>query len=141
MYKMTIQISKKNLEKIYNYARKTYPEECCGLLVGIIKQDKKIIKEVHETKNISPNKLVTYKIDPMETLDILKKIDKKYSILGCYHSHPNLLPKPSFIDLSGALENFSYLIVSLNERKILDTRCWTYIDCEIEFVEDKIFQK
>ena len=137
---MPVSISKVNLERIYNHARKTYPEECCGLLVGNLRDDKIVTTMVFEMRNSSLNKRITYKIDPQNYLQVLKKINTKDKILGCYHSHPNLPPKPSFIDLSGALPGFTYLIVSLDEKEITDTKCWTYIDADVEFVEKELLK-
>lgn len=135
---MPIKISKKNLEQIHAHARKTFPEECCGLLAGEVKGNDKLVKEVFEAENIAPNKKVTYKISPEDFLSALKKAGDKFSVIGCYHSHPRYLPRPSFVDVSSAIPDFLYLIVSLDEKKVLDTRAWIYDDCDKRFVEENI---
>ncbi len=141
-----IKIQQKHLTEIYNHAEKTYPEECCGLLLGEIDASNKIVIEVIPTENSwnpdidfgeidsakidsdlssQPSKLNRFSIAPKVILEVQKNArNLGLNIIGVYHSHPNGIPFPSEFDRSIAWHQYSYLITSVSEGKAEEIKSW-----------------
>jgi proteasome lid subunit RPN8/RPN11 len=133
-----LRVNKKQIEQIYLHARNTYPEECCGLLLGRIEAGDKCVTQVCETENSWDAKLIDdlpitsgdkrdrFTIDPKVMLHIQKEArDRNLIIVGVYHSHPDHSAIPSEHDRAIAWQQYSYLIVSLQQGHIADLRSWT----------------
>ena len=92
------------------HARETYPDECCGLLVG----DGMRIDECVRVRNVDPRPAVRYAIDPAEHVAVIRRLrGTPQSIVGCYHSHPSGPAVPSPSDVAEAYyTEFVWLIVS-----------------------------
>jgi proteasome lid subunit RPN8/RPN11 len=59
-------------------------------------------------------------------------------ILGLYHSHPDHPAEPSAFDLDHALPAWSYVIVSVQKARVVDTRSWVLLDDRSRFKEERI---
>ncbi len=140
---MIIEVSQQQLAQIYQHAENTYPEECCGLLLGYLQDDCKMVVEVWETKNCWTketeidlaedvplgSKLNRFSIAPEMMLKAQKESrSRNLNIIGVYHSHPQGKAIPSEIDRAIAWEEYSYLIVALTTDQILDTKSWVLDD-------------
>jgi len=102
------------LNKIKKHAKATYPEECCGILIGISGK-KAIVKRVLPTKNIfKGDKKKGFEIDPLALAKADAEAEKKgWEIIGVYHSHPNCPGRPSKTDLKQAWPGISYFVISV----------------------------
>lgn len=147
-----IQISSKHLTQIGTHAGKTYPEECCGLLLGKITNNNKIVREVWETENswdgdttdyfsVTANqgsKQNRFTIAPEVLLKAQRTArDRNLEIIGIYHSHPDHPAIPSQFDQAIAHPQYSYLIVSVQQGKVADIRSWELDDID-QFKEENI---
>jgi proteasome lid subunit RPN8/RPN11 len=122
------------IEQIKTHAIKTYPEECCGLLLG----KDKLVKQVWETENTWSGEIFTtpdaskrnrFSIAPQTLLDATKKARQLHlDIIGIYHSHPDHPPKPSEFDRAIAHFCYSYLIISLTEGQTQSILSWVLDD-------------
>jgi proteasome lid subunit RPN8/RPN11 len=132
---MTIEISSVQLKIITDWAETIYPEECCGILLGKIEFDRKIVVEVIPTINDweTPNlpqeshrtKHRRYSIPPQEIFQAQKRVrDLKLEIIGFFHSHPDYPAIPSACDREQAWEVYSYPIVSVMQGKAIDFKSW-----------------
>ncbi|MEM2952966.1 MAG: M67 family metallopeptidase [Candidatus Bathyarchaeia archaeon] len=85
---MVLKIKSQHLEKIFHHARKCYPLEACGILVGRVKGEERVVTEVYHTKNMLASSS-SYQIDPIEQLRVFEKAElMNLNVLGFYHSHP-----------------------------------------------------
>ncbi|HKZ49161.1 MAG TPA: M67 family metallopeptidase [Thermoplasmata archaeon] len=113
------------LEKIHRHARETWPEECCGFLIGR-EGEPRAVTEARAARNVHPDSRETrYTIDPLETLRLdreLRGTDRVH--LGFYHSHPGYPPQPSAFDLERAWSGYTYLIVALEAREMREAQAW-----------------
>ena len=149
-----ITLQTKHLQIINCHAEKVYPEECCGLLLGRLKGESKLVTEVWETENIwdsntaasfqeitglkkrESSKERSFTIDPKVMLQAQKYAYKQQlSIIGIYHSHPDYPAIPSEFDRAIAWQQYSYIIVSVNQGKAQDIRSWV-LDEEHQFQEE-----
>ena len=137
-----ITLSKTLLSDINKHGEKTFPEECCGALLGKYERenDNRIVKEILPIDNFSDDdKKRRFVITPIDYIKIEKIAkEKKLTLLGFYHSHPGHPAKPSQTDLDYAWPNLSYPIVSILQGKadimnsfVLDTE-------KKKFIEEKI---
>jgi len=112
---LVLKIRREHLDEIFEVARKFYPIEACGILVGKANEREKIVAKVYHTKNILASSLA-YQVDPIEQLRVFEDAEREGSnILGFYHSHPFWDSFWSKVDeeRSKYWVGYSYLIISL----------------------------
>ncbi len=139
---MVVKISPQQLQAIRTHAESTYPEECCGLLLGKAVDKQKLVTEVVPTENAwhaaaleweddtsNHGKSDRYAIAPPEMLKIQKAArDRSLDIIGIYHSHPNHPAIPSECDRIYAWQQYSYIIVSVVNGECDDVQNWSLDD-------------
>lgn len=136
---MILRLNTSQLQAIQAHAAHSYPEECCGLLLGTLTPVEKTLVEVRPVENAwtpeveadsadhsSLSKRRRYWIAP----EIMLK-EMRYArlhdleIIGVYHSHPDHPAVPSECDRQQAWPQYSYLIVSVQQRNPVDYRSWS----------------
>lgn len=144
---MSLKLSVEHVRLICTHAENTYPQECCGLLVGRLHQDDKILVEVVSAENtwseaaardfqavstkanLEGNKNTYYTIAPEVMLQVQKQArDRQLDIIGVYHSHPNHPAIPSEFDRVCAWQTYSYIIVSVAQAKAGELLSWSLDD-------------
>jgi proteasome lid subunit RPN8/RPN11 len=118
-----IDIKKNHIEQIKEHAQKDYPYECCGILLGKFENGEKTVTEVLEISNEKEeeNRHNRYLIPSSKILETeLYAIKNGLDIVGFYHSHPDHSAIPSAYDVEHALPVYSYLIVSVYDKKAVD---------------------
>ena len=131
------------LEDIYSHASSTFPEECCGLLIGTF-EDNNATKKPSRTKAMknvfeSGERHHRYTIDPKEYMTCEIEAEKMgEEIVGIYHSHPNAPAKPSLFDQNHAWPTLSYLVVEVREKKPINVASWILKDDRSEFVQEEL---
>lgn len=114
---MRITIQRSDFEKIYEHALSVAPDEACGLIAGIDREDGvREIKKVYILENIDHTN-EHFSIDPREQLKAVKDMRSEGLVpLGNWHSHPETPSRPSEEDKRLANDSkASYLILSLAE--------------------------
>ncbi|MGA1623690.1 MAG: M67 family metallopeptidase [Synechocystis sp.] len=131
---------------IQSHAERCYPEECCGLLLGlrVWGPDGSVhwqVKAIQETQNCwgdieefpktdpREGKHNRFAIDPQVLLTV-QKADRQREIqlIGIYHSHPQGRPVPSEFDRAIAWPEYVYWIVSLESGQVNDGKGWILDD-------------
>ena len=115
---MTVTIYKEDYERILAHAKENLPEEACGLIAGIDRQDGvREIKKVYLLTNIDHTN-EHFSIYPKDQLASIKDMRAEgLKPLGNWHSHPESPSRPSEEDKRLANDsNASYLILSLMEQ-------------------------
>lgn len=134
-----LKISGDRLQTILNHAENSYPQECCGLLLGTIDSDTKIVVEVWQTENAWRAEAEEYwpeetdfteerryAIAPEIILKAMKQgRERSLSIVGIYHSHPDNPAKPSEFDRLYAWPEYSYVILSVLGGKATEVLSWS----------------
>ena len=132
---MVLKLCRHHIEAIGQYGEDSYPNECCGLLLGKSHEGIKTVVEVRATQNVwnaqaaqlftavegsrGVNKLSNYAISPQTMLKVQKEVrDRSLQIVGIYHSHPNSTAIASECDRLYAWEQYSYIIVSVVQGKV-----------------------
>ena len=119
-------LSDEMILRLKSNAGRTYPEECCGLLFGVVTDDGIIlVQEEVSIENRDGRKKVHFQIEPMEIYRNEKEQKEKgLDILGFYHSHPDLPAIPSDEDIKEMIPGPLYLIMSVYENKPVRLRAW-----------------
>jgi proteasome lid subunit RPN8/RPN11 len=130
------QINQTAYQSLRRHSEASYPEECCGILLG---DSKGSITLAIAAQNSSPSPNTRYQIDPSEVIRAQKSAHLSgLVIVGFYHSHPDHPPRPSPSDLHEAHWLGSlYLITTVELGKAQHTRAHRLTGtCE----EDKQFE-
>lgn len=143
---MALKHTVEHIQVITAHAQKTYPEECCGLLIGEIDRSKAQVRlltevwptenawnleaaaamaELTETNHDNLTKTSRYWIDPQEIFQAQRYARSHHQeIIGVYHSHPDQAAVPSESDRAVAWAGYSYIIVSVMQGNAAEVRCW-----------------
>lgn len=147
----SIALSDTHILSIRAHAESTYPEECCGLLLGQVTGDVKTLVEVWPTKNAwsaesednwpeqtGLTEKRRYAISPADLLKAMKDgRDRSLEIIGIYHSHIDCAAVPSEFDRAGAWPQYSYIIVSVRQGASQEFLSWS-LDTDSNFQAEEI---
>ncbi|MBW4577548.1 MAG: M67 family metallopeptidase [Aphanothece sp. CMT-3BRIN-NPC111] len=140
---MVIKLIPEHLQTIRAHAENTYPDECCGIMLGQMGDDAKTLVEIWQTENAWSAETVDdypdaeavttksrrYAIAPLDLLKAQRSArDRHLDIIGIYHSHPDYPAIPSEFDRTCAWQEYSYIIVSVQQGKACDLRSWSLND-------------
>jgi proteasome lid subunit RPN8/RPN11 len=116
-----LRIQESEFEALRRHGEETYPNECCGVLLGKFEDDgSRVVTSIARcgnTRNDSPHN--RYNIDPRELIRIQREgRDRGADIVGFYHSHPDHPGQWSQTDLAEAhWLGCSYVITSVEKGK------------------------
>ena len=135
-----LKISQSIYDSLRRHGEETYPHECCGILLGHVNGDERLVTTVERcgnTRNDSPQN--RYNIDPKELVRIQREgREREEDIVGFYHSHPDHPAHWSQTDLAEAhWIGCSYVITSVEKGKAVTTNSFELTGT---LEEDKQFQ-
>lgn len=126
-------------QKMLEDARQTFPDECCGFLLGTEQNDTRILTDILVINNAKEgDKRRRFEITAKDYLRAERyALEKDLSLLSVYHSHPSHPAIPSEHDRVAALPYFSYVIVSIYDQDTIKVQSWRLND-ERQFEEESI---
>jgi len=149
-----IELSAEDLARIRAHGEASYPEECCGVLVGRIERSGGVADPAHvrvvrlvgaENEREQESRYNRYLIPPEVILRTEREARTEgLDIVGYYHSHPDHPSKPSDFDREHAWPGYSYLIVSVRGDgsagggRARDERSWRLSNDRKRFNEEPI---
>ncbi len=117
-----VEIKRELLDRLIEHAKKSYPYEGCGILTGI---HGKILDVNFVENKIMDRKRDRYEIDPRDFLLVDKLArEKRYEILGFYHSHPDHPAYPSDFDVEHSWPEYIYIIISVSNGTKEAVKAW-----------------
>ena len=123
-----VSLTEQQLEAIKAHAEADYPHECGGLLLGHLGDaNEKTVVETLPMENTAAEETRHDRvlIDPLALMKADRAARKKgLDVIGYYHSHPDDEAVPSQFDLDHALPVWSYVIVSVRDKKAVDWNSW-----------------
>jgi proteasome lid subunit RPN8/RPN11 len=134
-------ILKSALEEIRRHGEDTYPEECCGFLIGMLTPEGNRVSHVWRVENQAEQlRTRRYRIHPDDYRDADRyAAEEDLDIVGFYHSHPDHPARPSETDLAEAtLPGYSYVIVSVLDGKASELTAWSLAPDRSRFHADPI---
>jgi proteasome lid subunit RPN8/RPN11 len=137
---LPLKIGRGDVENIHRHARETYPEECAGAIVGMDTGEIKIVTDVWPAENTHEDERSRrFLIEPLQIKKFEEQADERdMDLLGFYHSHPDHPAEPSEYDREHAWPGWSYVIASVGEDEVKDTRSWLLKDDRSSYDEEEI---
>lgn len=128
---------------IAKHAEDTFPEECCGAMLGHLGEDggdNRAIVEIMRIENTKgENRERRFLIDPMEVMRAEKMAKQKgLDVVGIYHSHPDHPSRPSDFDRDHAMPFWSYVIVSCMQGVSKTIQSWQLREDRSQFDEEAL---
>jgi proteasome lid subunit RPN8/RPN11 len=136
---MMIKLSSEHRRQISAEGQRTYPDECCGILLGLEADGVRDTADIRPIVNArddgqSYHRFVISPEDYMRAeLDARKR---GLDVIGVYHSHPDHPAKPSDYDREHALPFYSYVIVSIHQGTAVDLKSFT-LSADRESMEEE----
>jgi [CysO sulfur-carrier protein]-S-L-cysteine hydrolase len=111
-----LELSAQHIKAIQSAAANSYPDECCGLLIGA-GEDDVVVANVSPSANLSENRGTRFVIDPQLQFDLLRQLrGTRNRVIGHYHSHPNGVSVPSRRDIAMASDPAEIWVIIALER-------------------------
>ncbi|MBW4696439.1 MAG: M67 family metallopeptidase [Aphanocapsa lilacina HA4352-LM1] len=149
---MALTINEAQLGAIRAHGERTYPRECCGLLLGRFEPDgAKTLHAVYPVENTwqGAGEFGLGDGEGEERRFLITPEDYRagesaarsqgWEVIGTYHSHPDHPARPSEFDRGNAWPVYSYLIVSVQNGHAADLTSWT-LDDERQFQCETVHQ-
>ena len=135
-----IKIASSVLREIYQHTETSYPYECCGLMIGTMGGEAKVVHAFRKCRNLNTESARDgYLMDPKDQLRATMEFqDSPWDIIGIYHSHPDHPSRPSQTDTDGAYSGYSYVIISVQQGKVASANSWVLNEGEGKFYEEPL---
>ncbi len=105
-----MRVRKPLISRIMDHARREYPRECVGLLLGY----GGLAVEALPISNAAARPEVEYRAEPRQLLAALRALEESdKEVVAIYHSHPRGSARPSATDIAEASWRVPYLIIGL----------------------------
>jgi proteasome lid subunit RPN8/RPN11 len=108
------------------HARSTYPDECCGAMLGKTDGDKKEVLAAMRLENSSAGSLrARYELRPEDLLAADKEARRQgMDLIGIYHSHPDCDAYFSETDLKNSCPWYSFVVLSIQKGRFDHANSW-----------------
>ena len=132
-----VRTSRELARRMEEHGQKTYPEECCGILLGSTDGDETVILDVVEIDNLQEdNRRRRFLITPKQYLQAERAAsERNLQLLGFYHSHPDHPAIPSEFDREHALPWFTYIVLSIAHGEAKVMTAWLLSESRDRFNE------
>ena len=121
---------------IRRHGTETYPNECCGALVGAEGRVQHASPLPNTTEEGARRRFLVRPSDYRQAEAEASRL--KGELLGFYHSHPDAPARPSQYDLDHAWPSFWYVIVSVEQGTPAQMTVWRLADDRSRFVEEHV---
>lgn len=134
-----IHLNEQLLDALKNDAFHSFPDECCGFMLGKENGEERVIEHIIVVNNCKEgDKRRRFEISPSDYLNAERYADEnQLQLLGVYHSHPNHPSIPSEHDRIAAQPYFSYTILSVRENELVSVQSWK-LNEQFQFEEEKV---
>jgi len=135
-----IQLSEELEQQIREHAKRDFPYECCGVMLGSVAGE---VKTVHTLKEMQNEHADGHERRYLISPDEMFRLDREAraggnKTLGFYHSHPNHPARPSIYDRDWAWPWYSYIIVSSRDGGTEQMTCWTLNEESDAFAAERV---
>jgi proteasome lid subunit RPN8/RPN11 len=119
---MSLRLNGGVADSIRAHGTETYPNECCGALIG---RDGEVTTTFALPNTTEEGPRRRFLVRPDDYREAEKQARAAGGdLLGFYHSHPDHPARPSQYDLDHAWPSFSYIIVSVRAGAPEDMTSW-----------------
>ena len=119
---MALQLKSQVDAAIRAHGAETYPNECCGAMIG---RDGIVTDTLALPNMTDEGPRTRFRVTPKDYQAAERRASELGGeLLGFYHSHPDHPARPSQYDLDHAWPSFSYVIVSVRQGVSGDMTSW-----------------
>ena len=99
------------------HARASYPNECCGAMLGSTDGETKLVRESIALQNAFEGaQAARYELRPEDLLAADKAARQRHmDLIGIYHSHPDCDAYFSTTDLQNSCPWYSFVVLSIQK--------------------------
>ena len=121
---------------IRRHGRESYPEECCGALIGL---DGSVVEAMRLPNLMGEEARRHFLVGPVEYQVAEKRATEMGGkLMGFYHSHPDHPARPSQNDLEQAWPTFLYVILAVQDGKPGTMTSWRLREDRSAFDEQTV---
>ena len=108
------------------HAKASYPNECCGAMLGTTDGETKIVSESIALRNAFEGaQTARYELRPEDLLAADKAArERKMDLIGIYHSHPDCDAYFSKTDLQNSCPWYSFVVLSIQKGEFHHANSW-----------------
>jgi proteasome lid subunit RPN8/RPN11 len=140
-----LTLSSELLARMHVHLEAGYPNEACGILLGDVNGQAKVVKDlalvanVWDTESEREGLRNRYLISPEDVARADRQASREgLDIIGFFHSHPDCPSVASGTDREFAWPNVAFVIVSVVNGKATTTNSWLLRDDRSQFDEEAI---
>ncbi len=117
-----------------------YPNECCGILYGRDEAGRRMVGRLETVANAyaADEQFHRFSIGPADLMRAERSCRGGELVLGFYHSHPDHPARPSETDRLHGWPFYSYVIVAIHQRVLVDMTSWVLDEGTEQFVQQPI---
>lgn len=138
-----IELPEEALEGIRRHGRESYPEECCGALLGEISEEDARVSRVEALPNRrEEERRRRFRISPEDYRKVERQAEEEgLALVGFYHSHPDHPAVPSTYDREHALPFFHYVVVAVSGGQPGEMSSWVLSEDRGDFQRERLVSK
>jgi proteasome lid subunit RPN8/RPN11 len=123
---MTIRIESEPWAAMVSHARQTYPNECCGAMLGSIDCAEKTVHAALRLENAFDGaQAARYELRPQDLLAADRAArERQMELIGIYHSHPDCDAYFSQTDLRNSCPWYSFVVLSVQKGEFHHANSW-----------------
>jgi proteasome lid subunit RPN8/RPN11 len=108
------------------HAQASYPDECCGAMLGTTDGETKIVIDSIALRNAFEGaQAARYELRPEDLLAADKAArERKMDLIGIYHSHPDCDAYFSKTDLQNSCPWYSFVVLSIQKGEFHHANRW-----------------
>jgi proteasome lid subunit RPN8/RPN11 len=121
-----IRIEPEPWRQMVEHARSTYPNECCGAMIGSVDDGQKLVRVALPLENAYAGaKAARYELRPEDLLRADREArSRKMDLVGIYHSHPDCGAYFSETDLKNSWPWYSFVVLSIQKGEFDHANSW-----------------
>jgi len=114
-----IEIATEPWETMVRHAELTYPNECCGAMLGRLNGGSKLVTEAIPMENAyAGEQAARYELRPEDLLEADRQARARgLDLIGIFHSHPDCDAYFSTTDLKNSCPWYSFVVLSIQNGK------------------------
>jgi proteasome lid subunit RPN8/RPN11 len=121
-----IRIESEPWQSIVAHARRSYPNECCGAMLGTAADGGKVVREAIALENsFAGPQAQRYELRPEDLLAADRAArERNMDLIGIYHSHPDCDAYFSKTDLQNSCPWYSFVVLSIRRGEFDHANSW-----------------
>ena len=121
-----INVESAAMREMIAHGEATYPNECCGAMIGSIDGDEKTVRLSLRLDNAAAgSQRAYYELRPEDLLRADREArERQMDLIGIYHSHPDCEAYFSQTDLKNSCPWYSFVVLSIQKGRFDHANSW-----------------